>query len=156
LLYPISWATASSLPIEEGLNNVFEKLKLVSEKKLPIVAFSSLYRFRSDVILDWMESNCTIFNDNWGRLAALCFPTWERMKLWLDKGRPLSLIALDTMANCVITGGDPYVEQFKPKILETDKNEVEAVLNDYYQKDDVPRVKMKVARIVENKKEIFE
>ncbi|HZH62803.1 MAG TPA: hypothetical protein VEY70_25255 [Metabacillus sp.] len=155
-LYPISWATASSLPAKEGLNNIFEKLKLVSEKELPIAAFTCLYRFRSSNILDWIELTCTIFNDNWGRLAAVCFPTWERMKTWLNKGRPLSLIALDTMANCVKGFGDIYVEQFSPKILGTDKNEVEQILNDYYQKDGVPRVKMKVARIVENKQEIFE
>ena len=155
-LYPISWATASSLPTEEGLKNIFEKLKLVSEKELPIAAFTCLYRFRSSNILDWIESTCTIFNDDWGRLAAVCFPTWERMKFWLNKERPLSLIALDTMANCVKGYGDIYVEQFSPKILGTDKNEVEKILNDYYQKDGVPRVKMKVARIVENKKEIFE
>ena len=155
-LYPISWATASSLPAEEGLNNVFEKLKLVNEKELPIAAFTCLYRFRSSSILDWMESTCTIFNDNWGRLAAVCFPTWERTKSWLNKGRPLSLIALDTMANCVKGYGDIYVEQFSPKIIGTDKNEVEQILNDYYQKDSVPRVKMKVSKIVENKQEIFE
>lgn len=47
LLYPISRATASSLPIEEGLNNVFEKLELVDEKELPIAAFTCLYCFRS-------------------------------------------------------------------------------------------------------------
>ncbi|KMY53711.1 hypothetical protein AC623_06635 [Bacillus sp. FJAT-27231] len=155
-LYPISWATASSLPTEEGLNNIFGKLKLVSEKELPIAAFTCLYRFRSIIILDWIESACTIFNDNWGRLAAVCFPTWERMKSWLNQGRPLSLIALDTMANCVKGYGDIYVEQFSPRILATDKDEVDQILNDYYQNDGVPRVKMKVARIVENKQEIFE
>jgi hypothetical protein len=52
--------------------------------------------------------------------------------------------------------GEIYVEQFSPKILGTDNYEVEQVLNDYYQKDGVPRVKMKVARIMENKTEIFE
>jgi hypothetical protein len=155
-LYPISWATASSLPAEEGLSNIFDKLKLESEKELPIAAFTCLYRFRSNNILDWIESTCSIFNDNWGRLAAVCFPTWERMKSWINKGRPLSLIALDTMANCVKGYGDIYVEQFSPKILGTDDNEVEQILNDYYQKDGVPRVKMKVAKILENKQEIFE
>lgn len=155
-LYPISWATASSLPAEEGLNNVFEKLKLVNEKELPKAAFTCLYRFRSSNILDWMESTCTIFNDKWGRLAAVCFPTWERTKSWLNKGRPLSLIALDTMANCVKGYGDIYVEQFSPKIIGTDKNEVEQILNDYYQKDSVPRVKMKLSKIVENQQAIFE
>jgi hypothetical protein len=155
-LYPISWATASSLPAEEGLNNIFENLKLVSEKELPIAAFTCLYRFRSSNILDWIESTCTIFNDNWGRLAALCFPTWERMKSWLNKGRPLSLIALDTMANCVKGYGDIYVEQFSPKILGTELSEVDQVLNEYFQIDGVPRVKMKLSRIMENEKEIFE
>ncbi|TSI05778.1 hypothetical protein [Lysinibacillus sp. BW-2-10] len=155
-LYPLSWATASSIPAEEGLNNIFEKLKLVSEKELPIASFTCLYRFRSSNILDWMESTCTIFNDNWGRLASVCLPTWERMKSWLNKGRPLSLIALDTMANCVKGCGDIYVEQFSPKILGTDKIEVEQILNDYYQKDGVPRVKMKVSKILKNKQEIFE
>ncbi|MFB3167394.1 hypothetical protein P5G62_009755 [Neobacillus sp. 179-C4.2 HS] len=155
LLCPISWATASSLPAEEGLNNIFGKLKLVSEKELPIAAFTCLYRFRSFCILDWIESTCTTFNDNWGRLASVCFPTWERMKSWLNKGRPLSLIALDTMANCVKGYGN-IVEQFSPKILGTDKSEVDQVLNDYFQIDDVPRVKMKLSIIMENKKEIFE
>ncbi|MDQ0271743.1 hypothetical protein [Cytobacillus purgationiresistens] len=156
LLYPISWATSSSIPIEEGLNNVFNKLESIKEKELPIVAFGSLYRFRSEIILEWMEANCTIYNENWGRLAALCFPTWDRMKMWLIKGRPLSLIALDTMANCFIRGGDPVVQQFSPKILGTEKNEVEPILFDYYQQDSVPRAKMKVARIMENKEEIFQ
>jgi hypothetical protein len=155
-LYPISWATASSLPAEEGLNNIFEKLKLVSEKELPIAAFTCLYRFRSSNILDWIESTCTIFNDNWGRLAAVCCPTWERMKSWLNKGRPLSLIALDTMANCVKGYGDIYVEQFSPKILGTEISEVDQVLNEYFQIDGVPRVKKKLSRIMENEKEIFE
>ena len=129
---------------------------MVREKDLPIVAFSSLYRFRSTIILDWMESNCTILNDNWGRLAALCFPTWDRMKMWLNNGRPFSLIALDTMAKCFIRGGDPVVERFSPKILGTQKNEVEQILNDYEQKDGVPRVKMKVARIKDHMEEIFQ
>jgi hypothetical protein len=48
------------------------------------------------------------------------------------------------------------VEQYSLRILGTDKNEVEAILNDYYQKDRVPRVRMKVERIVENKEEIFQ
>ncbi|MFT8322547.1 MAG: hypothetical protein ABF649_16775 [Bacillus sp. (in: firmicutes)] len=129
---------------------------MVSEKELPIAAFTCLNRFRSSNIFDWIESTCTIFNDNWGRLAAVCFPTWERMKSWLNKGRPLSLIALDTMANCVKGYGDIHVAQYSPKILGTNKNEVEQILNDYYQKDGVPRVKMKVATIVDNKQEIFE
>ncbi len=70
----MAWATTSSLPIEEGLKNILEKLKLVREKELPFYAFTCLNRFRSYEVLDWIELTCTMFDDNWGRLAALCFP----------------------------------------------------------------------------------
>lgn len=155
-LYPLSWAAASSLPVDEGLQRTLDKLKSVSEKELPLEAFICLHRFRSNKILDWMESNCTHFHDQWGSLAAVSYPTWERMKSWLNKGRPFSLIALDTMANCAKGNRPALVEQYSPKILKTDKNEVEKILNEYYQKDHVPRVKMKVSKILENKQDIFE
>ncbi len=155
-LYPLSWAAASSLPEDEGLQHVIEKLKSISEKELPTAAFICLYRFRSYKIMDWMESACTQFHDHWGRLAAVSCPTWDRMKTWLDKGRPFSLIALDTMANCAKGNRPVLVEQCSPKILRTDKNEVENTLNDYLQKDRVPRVKMKVSKIMNNKEDIFE
>ncbi len=62
LLYPLSWATASSLPEDEGLQHVLEKLTSISEKELPTDAFICMYRFRSNKILDWMESACTHFH----------------------------------------------------------------------------------------------
>ncbi|GIN21231.1 MAG TPA: hypothetical protein DEO65_12655 [Bacillus bacterium] len=152
----LSWATSSSLPAKEGLNYVFEKLQSLSDKQLPISAFSCLHRFRSNDVLDWIEKNCIAFHDHWGRLAALCFPTWERMKTWLAEGRPLSLVALDTMAKCAAIGNDPYVERFKPKILKTDMSEINTVLDSYYENDDVPRVKNKRERILDHKEVIFE
>ncbi|MFP3728523.1 hypothetical protein U8V72_25405 [Priestia filamentosa] len=154
-LYPISWLTATSLPIKEGLPLVLNQLEQMEEKKLATEAFNSLYRFRSAAVLDWMESHCTTFHSNWGRLASLSQPTWNRMKEWLNKGRPLSLIALDTMENCIITGGDYYVEQASPKILKANKSEIKTVLQDHYKRDSVPRVRMKVDNIIENQEEIF-
>ncbi|WP_285708563.1 hypothetical protein [Bacillus safensis] len=155
-LYPLSWAAASSLPGDEGLHHILEKLKSISEKDLPLEAFICLHRFRSHKILDWMESNCTHFHDQWERLAAVSCPTWERMKSWLNKRRPFCFIALDTMANCAKGNRPPLVEKFSPKILRTDKNEVEKISHDVHQKDPVPRVKMKVSNILENKQDIFE
>lgn len=46
-LYPLSWAAASSLPEDEGLHHILEKLKSISEKELPLEAFICLHRFRS-------------------------------------------------------------------------------------------------------------
>ncbi len=51
---------------------------------------------------------------------------------------------------------DPFIEEFSPKILRTDINEIEPILYDYLQKDGVPRVKTKVGIIVNNKEAIFE
>jgi len=155
-LYSLSWATASSLPVEEGLPMVYEKLSGLSEKEVPRASFTCLYRFRSSAVLDWIESTCTSFNDNWGRLASVSFPNWERMKSWLAKGRPLSLVALDTMESCIRDDGDPTVSQFSPTVQNTDKHGIEPILTAYYQEDNVPRVKTKVATIIANKEDIFE
>mgnify|MGYP001120021345 CR=1 FL=1 len=156
LLYPLSLATATSLPAKEGLHNVLTELNTIDKKELPIAAFSCLYRFRSSKVLDWIEEACNEFNDNWGRLAAVSHPTWERMKNWLNKGRPLSLVALDTMENCCVAFGDPIIEKISPKVIGLSTNNFEKVLNDYYQSDNVPRVKRKVAGIIENREVIFE
>ncbi|WP_456363495.1 hypothetical protein [Priestia aryabhattai] len=155
LLYPLSFATATSLPVKEGLQNVLTQLNVINDKDLPIVAFSCLYRFRSSAVLDWIEETCTEFNDNWGRLAAVSCPTWERMKNWLDKGRPLSLVALDTMENCISDFSDPIIEKISPKVSGVDTDNLDQVLTTYYQNDAVPRVKRKVAEILENKDVIF-
>ncbi|MDR4886271.1 hypothetical protein RGU12_01760 [Fredinandcohnia sp. QZ13] len=84
-LIQLSWATSSSLPAKEGLEYIFGKLQSLSDIELIMSVFSCLHRFRSNEVLDWIEINCRTFHDNWGRLAALCFPTWERMKAWLAK-----------------------------------------------------------------------
>lgn len=155
-LMQLSWATSSSLPAKEGLKYVFEKLQFLSDKELPRSVFSCLHRFRSNNVLNWIEDNCLSFHDNWGRLAVLCFPTWERMKAWLVMGRPLSLVALDTMANCAANGNDPYLDRFNPKILMTNISEIDTVINSYYEIDSVPRVKNKIERILNHKDIIFE
>jgi hypothetical protein len=155
-LIQLSWAISSSLPAKEGLKYIFEKLQFLSDKELIMSVFSCLHRFRSNEVLDWIETNCMTFHDNWGRLAALCFPTWERMKVWLAKGRPLSLVALDTMAKCAAIGNDQYIERFNPKIIMTNMSEINTVLDRYYDNDAVPRVKNKKEKILNHKEVIFE
>ncbi|WP_342502628.1 hypothetical protein [Bacillus sp. FSL K6-3200] len=72
-LYPLSWAAASSLPEDEGLHHILEKLKSISEKEWPLEAFICLHRFRSNKILDWMEAIAPIFTisgEGWQPSAA--------------------------------------------------------------------------------------
>ena len=45
-----------------------------------------------------------------GRLAAVSQLTWRRIKSWLTKGHPLSLIALDAMVSCIPANEDVLYE----------------------------------------------
>ncbi|WP_368931144.1 hypothetical protein [Bacillus pumilus] len=69
------------------------------------------------------------------------------MKTWLDKGRPFSLIALETMVHCAKGNRPVLVEQYSPKILHTDKSEVVNTLDDYLQKDGSKRQNDRVYHI---------
>ncbi|TCI23004.1 hypothetical protein [Exiguobacterium sp. SL-9] len=155
LLYPLAAATSSSLPPDEGLALVYHQLSTVSRNELPNAAFFCLYRFRSPDVLDWIESHCEQFDDHWGSLAAVSLPTWSRMKAWLQLGRPLSLVALDTMVNCVEGYGGIYVAESSPRILEPVPSEIESVLLQYQQNDPVPRVQTNVSIILQNRNDLF-
>lgn len=155
LVDSLAAATASSLPTEEGLQRVYDKLDEIEPKELPSAAFLSLYRFRSPDVLDWIESNCDAFDSNWARLVAVSMPTWHQMNAWLERGRPLSLVALEAMVNCLEGYDGLYVESRSPHILQTRHDEVEPVLTAYEQSDSVPRVRRQVATILQHKDEIF-
>lgn len=156
LLTNLSCAAACCLPQDEGLTLVFEKLKDVEPKKLPMRANACLSRFRSNQVFDWMEQNVTSHHDSWGNLAAASMPNWDRMKSWLNKGRPFSLIALDAMATSGIQSGNVYRDRLIYKITQTIHDEIESVLKAYYELDKVPRVRMKLSRILEDAEKIFE
>lgn len=155
LLVTLSEATANCLPAQEGLQLVLEKLEALNDKEKNMYAASCLYHFRSPDVLLWIEKNCKVFHDNWGRLTAVSFPTWETMKSWLNKGRPLSLVALDAMEACADEDRLPIIAKYKPQILGTNITEIEPVLINYLQHDAVPRVKNKIEWILEDKDIIF-
>lgn len=76
------------------------------------------------------------------------------MKLWLEQGRPLSLLPLEAMVGCIPSLEKP-IHKMYCKILQTNISEVESVLDEYRDKDPVPRVKMQVNQIVKYKDSIF-
>ncbi len=155
LLIDLSEATASCLPASEGLPLVFRKLEALTDKEKNACVASCLYRFRSPIVLPWIEKNCRTFHGNWGLLAAVSYPTWEMMKSWLNKGRPLSLVALDSMEACANEGRHLIIAKYKPQILETVVSEIEPVIKGYLQQDSVPRVKNKSEWILDDKDIIF-
>ncbi|XKH50141.1 hypothetical protein LG275_11120 [Chryseomicrobium palamuruense] len=155
ILYPLARASASCLPEEEGLEKVFSELEKLEEKFLPSAALEMLLPFRSPEVVDWIENKCTTYHSHWGRLAAVSYPTWDRMKEWLRKGRPLSLVALDTMYCCGDEGEIMEILSAFPTILDTSMDEVEPVLTAYLQQDSVHKTKSRVTAILESKYEIF-
>ncbi|WP_439875714.1 hypothetical protein ACSLGG_09255 [Bacillus mycoides] len=155
LIAPLSHATAYCLPFEEAFPLVIERLKQVSESELPTTSFICLHSFQSSATLDWIEENAVSFHNDWGRLAAVSQLTWTRIKSWLTKGQPLSLIALEAMASCIPSNED-LIHEMNPKILLVDPSEIEAILIAYKEKDSVSNVKTSIETILENKTEIFQ
>ena len=82
-----------------------------------------------------------------GRLAAVSNLKWERVVKWLTSGRPLSLVALDALIACWHYN-TPILIRFAPKLLEpAPVDEMNATLDDYLDRDPVPRVRKAVLAI---------
>jgi hypothetical protein len=139
---------AQCLPETEGLELAFQAMEKVPANELADKALA-LGDFHSSKVLDWMESHVpTPCKDSWGRTAAVSKFSWPRAGSWLDRGRPLSLVALDALNACWHYDS-PYLQQVRPKLLSpapvsimTESLERYAVL------DPVPRVQRAVEAII--------
>ncbi len=119
---------------------------------------SALLYFQSDKTLDWIEKvNQRIKNisSEWGQLAASSQFTWDRANKWLTIGRPLSLIALDSLIYCTTIGErlnqSLWLRQLNPKLIDNPRPEIIAnILREYLTIDSVPRTKNAVETIIDN------
>ncbi|TJZ51828.1 hypothetical protein FAZ15_19975 [Sphingobacterium olei] len=119
---------------------------------------SALLYFQSDKTLDWIEEVCERIKDissSWGQLAASSQFTWERANNWLTIGRPLSLIALDSLIYCTTNGKrlnqSLWLRKLNPRLVDNPRPEVLANrLRNYLTVDSVPRTKNAVETIIEN------
>jgi hypothetical protein len=153
-LFTLSYATASCLPFDEGYNKVVQALMDVPPQELAEQC-SALAWFRSARNLDWLEDHTGYMandsghvTDNWGRLAALSDFSWERASAWLDKGRPLSLVALAALKACY-SFNTGLLERYKPKLARpAPVSEMASKLRDYAAKYPAPRVQTYVDYIV--------
>ena len=81
-------------------------------------------------VLDWIETNAhraVNVSDSWGHVAACSPVTWLRISKWLDMGRPLSLIALDTTLYCTTVGErlnqSPMMRKLNPRFADNPNTE---------------------------------
>ena len=111
----------------------------------------SLGWFRSDRTLHWIEEQLPDLEvpvtQDWGRLAAISQLSWQRVESWLSLGRPLSLVALDSLVACYHYD-TLNLKRIQPKLASTaTESSMVAVLERYAADDDVPRVTRTVSRI---------
>lgn len=139
----IAFAASKCLPFGEAHKKVTGVLSEMDNIKRS-AAKNILYWFETPLNLDWIEENvCSPVDGSWGLLAASSKFDWDRAKKWLSLGRPLSLVALDALCWCVCSGRKP------PLLNPPGSKEFVSTLEDYLNKDNVPRVKEKVHELLE-------
>ena len=119
---------------------------------------SALLYFQNDQTLDWIEKvsdRIKNISSSWGQLAASSQFTWDRANKWLTIGRPLSLVALDSLIYCTTNGErlnqSLWLRQLNPRLIDNPKPEIIANrLTEYLTIDSVPRTKNAVETIIEN------
>ena len=119
---------------------------------------SALLYFQSEKTLDWIESvsgRIKNISSNWGQLSASSKFTWDRANKWLTNGRPLSLVALDSLIYCTTNGErlnqSLWLRQLNPRLIDNPRPEIIANrLIKYLTIDNVPRTKNAVETIIDN------
>ncbi len=151
LLYSWAQAAAACMPIKDAWRLTVDS---IARSKNVREDAQSLGWFRSNRTLDWIQNQLPELDlpatQDWGRLAAISQLSWRRIESWLALGRPLSLVALDSMVAC-FHYDTLNLKRIQPK-LTTDATpaEMTTALDRYANKDDVPRVARTVSRIKSN------
>jgi hypothetical protein len=150
-------AIAKCLDFEEAFEILTKELERKDDKFLSENVSALLY-FQNDMTLDWIEKICERIKNissNWGQLAASSKFTWDRADKWLTIGRPLSLVALDSLIYCTTIGErlnqSIWLRKLNPRLINNPRPEIIAKrLRDYLTVDNVPRTKNAVETIVDN------
>ena len=133
------------------------EIEKADNKSLSELIGALLY-FQNSRALKWIEiikDRIENVTTNWGVLAAASNFDWQTAKQWIESGRPLSLIALDALVYCTTTGSRAnqslWLQQHPPKLLNVERPEIIArTVNEYLKKNNVPRTKSAVTKIIDN------
>jgi hypothetical protein len=157
-LFNFSECLAKCLPIDEGFYYYTDELEKLDSPSLLSENLTGLIYFQSKLSLDWIEKNIkrvTNISNSWGYLAVASGFDWDRAKKWLDLGRPLSLVSLDSLVNCSVTketlNSTLWLRDNPQRLLNPDTiDNMNSVLSDYLSKDNVTRVRNNINFITQN------
>lgn len=142
-------ASAACLPDEEGFSRCFEAFKTLPLKEQRR-RMMHLYDFKNPQMLDWIESHIEPpITDDWGSLASQSGITWPRVTKWLESGRPLSLVALDSLSGVVRAAENGRWKRHVPIQDLPPKEDAERCLRDYEAADTTPRIKHQIDHLME-------
>lgn len=156
-LSDLASASAVCLPAAEGFERVLEALETMPEGRrhgwLGLLA-----PFRSPRTLDWVEANVERpVTEEWGQLAAFSGLDWGRVVAWLEKGRPMSCVALDALRYLVFHCGDPYDDAYGVRLIDPpDRKTLRKVLKAHAARDPVPRVQDRVDFVLSHPEVLLE
>lgn len=100
-------------------------------------------------VTDWIEQQLSradaIVTENWAEAVAWSGVTWNRIRNWMERGRPLSLLALDTLC---------FLGQFAarytsaPRLRDPGTQEAMAqAVEELARKDPAPRVQQRAMKL---------
>jgi hypothetical protein len=151
-LYRLAEASAQCLPPDDGFERVERALEQYQGKDLSD-RLLAMAPFRSPRAPDWIERRVADpITGRWGDLAAVSGIDWPRVEAWLDRGRPLSLVALDALAACDSPrqSQSMLLRQAAPKLLNPPPRDVAVTrLRQYAEGDKSPRVSSSVQYVIE-------
>jgi hypothetical protein len=149
-LGPLVHGSATCLPFDEAFTRAKSALALLEPSQRRDSMYCLSY-FGSSAGLDWIEQNYfDPVTESWGNLAASCRPSWSRLTDWFERGRPFSLIAIDTL-RAITRLPTPFLKQRGVRLEGApSRAQLEAVLCDYERRDPVPRVSQRVSELLKN------
>jgi hypothetical protein len=149
---------ATCLPSDVGFALYSQQVSQVEQSSRFVETMMGLMHFQSKSTLSWIEGHIgrvSNISSSWGYLAAASQFDWATAKRWLEGGRPLSLVALDALANCAVTSKTqnsvPFLRENPPRLSDPDTvDAMSRVLQQYGETDKVPRVRLNISYILEN------
>jgi hypothetical protein len=81
-------------------------------------------------------------------LAAASKLDWSRVERWFERGRPLSLVAIDALG-AIVRPQTPFLQSYGPRLHQPPSTDrFRQVLLAYAQRDRVPRVEQRISKLI--------